>query len=183
MKVARCLHTLCFGCLMLLLCYPLELHAQSKPKKVAGLIQCSVETKTGTWSRGNRLSVAAKIKNISNAPVDLVGVYSFQLTRVDEPMAYWSPVNILDGTPLKLESGRVPSGTVHLEAHETKTIHIDVSKLLWDRNISSIWPNRELFEVVAKGNYDLILDVQTDWEKNSDNVAHVASNKIEIVVR
>ena len=187
MQIARCLQTLCFGCLILFLCYPLELHAQSKPKDVAGLIQCSIETETGTWSRENSLSVAVKIKNISNGPVDLVGGYSFQLTRVDDPpMAYWSPVNILDGTPLKLDAGKVPEGAIHLEPHETKAINLDVTKLFWNRNISSVWPNQRLFEVVPKGNYDLIFDVETHRRKNSDNipiVTHIASNKVRIAVR
>ena len=184
MQIARCLR---FGCLILLLCYPLELHPQSRPKDVASLIQYSIETETGTWSLGDPLSVTVKIKNISNGPVDVVGGYSFELTRVDgPPMMYWSPVNILDGTPLKLEAGKVPQGAVHRESHETKAINLDVTKLFWDRNISSVWPNRRLFEVVPKGNYDLIFDVETDRRKNSENipiVTHIASNKIGIVVR
>ena len=187
MQIARRLQTLGFSCLLLLLCYPLELHAQSAPKDVAGLIQCSIETETGTWSRENPLSVAVKIKNISNGPVDLVGIYSFQLTRADgPPMAYWSPVNILDGTPLKLEAGKVPEGAIHLEPHETKTIDLDVSTLFWNRNISSVWPTQRPIEVVPKGNYDLIFDVETDRRKNSDNipiVTHIASNKVRISVR
>ena len=187
MKIARCLQTVCFVCLILFLCYPLELHSQSRPKEVAGLIQCSIETETGTWALGRPLSVTVKIKNISNGPIDIVGGYSLELTRADDPpMKYWSPVNIQGGTPLKLEAGKVPRGAVHLESHETKAINLDVTKLFWDRDISSVWPNRRLFEVVPKGNYDLIFDVETDSRKNSDNiptVTHLASNKIGIVVR
>ena len=73
-----------------------------------------------------------------------------------------------------------------LKPHETKTINLDVAKLFWNRNISSVWPNRRLFEVVPKGNYDLSFDVETDRRNNSDNipiVTHIASNKIGIVVR
>ena len=187
MQIARCLQTLCFGCLILFPGHPLELHAQSKPKDVASLIQCSIQTETGRWSRENRLSVTVKIKSISNGPVDLVGIYSFQLTTVDyPPMTYWSPVNILDGTALKLEDGKVPEGAIHLEPHETKAINLNVDKLFWNRNMSSVWPNQRLFEVVPKGNYDLILEVETDRRKNSDNipiVAHIASNKVRIAVR
>jgi len=187
MQMARCLQAVCFGCLILFLCHPLELHAQSKPKDVADLIQCSIETETGTWSLGTPLSVTVKIKNISNGSVDIVGGYSLELTRADDsPMKYWSPVNILDGTPLKLDAGKVPQGAVHLESHETKAINLDVTKLFWDRSISSVWPNRRLFEVVPKGNYDLIFDVETDRRQNLDNIpiiTHIASSKIGIVVR
>jgi len=187
MQIARCLQTLCFGCLISFLCYSLELHAQSKPKAVAGLIQCSIETETGTWSREKPLSVAVKVKNISNGPVDLIGGYSLQLTTVDDPpMTYWSPVNILDGTALELQAGKVPEGAIHLEPHETRAINLNVTKLFWNRNISSIWPNYRLFEVVAKGNYDLIFDVETDRRKNSDNipiVTHISSNKVRVAVR
>ena len=187
MQNARCLRMLCFGCLILFLYHPRALYAQSYPKDVAGLIQSSIETKTGTWSRETPLSVAVKMKNISNGPVDLLGIYSFQLIRVDDPpMVYWSPINILDGTPLRLEGGKVPKGAIHLEPHEIKQIDLDVTKLLWDRTISSVWPNQRLFDVVLKGNYDLILDVETVRRTNSENnpiVAHIASNKVRIVVR
>ena len=186
MQIARCFQTLCFGCLILFLCYPVELHAQSKPKDVAVPIQCSIETEPGTWSRGNVVSVTVRIKNIADAPVDIVGHYSFTLTRVDgPPIAYWSPVNIPDGTPVELEAGKVPKSAVHLELHETKAIKLEVTKLFWDRNISSVWPNKTLFEIVPKGNYDLIFDVETDRRKDSDNipiVTHITSNKIRVVV-
>jgi hypothetical protein len=187
MQIARFLKTLCVGCLTLFLCYALELHAQSKPKDVEGLIQSSIETETGTWSRQSPLSVTVKLKNISDEPVDLAGICSFQLTRADaQPMAYWSPVNILDGSPLKLDEGKVPEGTIHLEPHEIKAINLDVSRLLWDRNISSVWPNQSLFEVMPKGIYDLIFDVEIARRTNSDNnpiITHIASNKVRIVVR
>jgi len=128
-----------------------------------------------------------RIRNISDGPVDLVGTYSFELTGADsQPVAYWSPVNIQDGSPLKLDDGKVPTGTIHLKPHEIKTINIDVSKLLWNRNLSSVWPNQSLFEVVPKGNYDLIFDVETHRRTNSANnpmVIHIASNKVRIVVR
>ena len=187
MQIARCLLPLCFACLILFLSYSPELHAQSETKDGAGLVECSIETETGTWSRESPLSVAVKIKNISKGPVDLVGIYSFQLTRADDPpMTYWSPVNILNRTALKLDAGKVPEGAIHLELHEIKPIDLDVAKLLWNRNISSVWPNHGLFEVVPKGNYDLIFDIETDRRTNSDNnpiVAHIVSNKVRIVVR
>src|SRR4030095_316856 len=102
MQIARCLQGVCVFCLILFLSCPLALHAQSKPKSLASLIRSSIETKTETWSRESPLSVAVKIKNTSKGPVDLVGGYSFHLTRADDPsIAYWSPVNVLDGSPGK----------------------------------------------------------------------------------
>ena len=185
MQIARCLIALCFGCLTLFLSYPFELHAQTK--EVVDLIQFSIQTERGTWTRESPLSVAVKIKNVSARPVDLVGAYTFQLTGADEPStAYWSPVNILDGTPLKLDAGKVPKGVIHLQPHETKAISLDVTKLFWNRTLSSVWPNERLFEIVPKGNYDLIFDVETDEGKNPDNipiVTHIASNKVRIAVR
>ena len=187
MQIARCLQTLCFGCLILLLYYPLEIHSQSKPKDVAGTIQCSIKTETATWFPGRGFSVTVRIKNIADGPVDIVGHYSFTLTRVEGPaLAYWSPVNISDGTPVELKAGKVPENALHLELHETKAIELDVTKLFWDRNVSSVWPNRTLFEVVPKGNYDLIFDVETDKGENSNNmsvVTHTVSNKVGIIVR
>jgi len=100
-------------------------------------------------------------------------------------MTYWSPINILSGTALKLEAGKVPQGTIHLEPHETTAIILDVTKLFWNRNFSSVWPNQRLFEVVPKGNYDLIFDVQTHGRENSEDtsiVTNIASNKVRVVI-
>src|SRR5262245_52660740 len=186
MQIARCLQTLCVGGLIWLLSCPLELHSQSQPKDFESPVECSIETETGTWSRGNAFSVSVRIKNTADRPVDIVGHYNFTLTRVDgPPVAYWSPVSIPDGAPAELKAGKVPENAVHLELHETKTIELDMTKLFWDRNFSSVWPRKTLFEVVPKGNYDLTFGVETAGRKNSDNspmVVHTVSNKVRITV-
>lgn len=199
-QVTRLLRALCFGWLLLSHCYATALYAQSKSEEpVAASIECAIEAESETWSRGGPILVAVKIRNISDKAVDLVGWYSFELTKDSDspPTGYWSPVNILNGTPLKLETesewlekgivvGKVPQGAIHLEPHETKEMKFDVTKLSWDKSISSIWPNHGLFVAVPKGDYDLIFDIQTDSRKNSQNVpifTHIASNKVGVSVR
>lgn len=194
MRIARFIRAFYFCALILFLCLPLELHAQTEGKEyVADFFQCSIEAETQSWSQGRPIFVVVQLKNVSGEDANLLGIYSFELRGVP-PAPYWSPVNILSGTPLELETesegltkggGRAPKGAIHLEAGETKAMRFDLSKLLWNKSFSSIWPYQKLFEVVPKGNYDLIFDVETDRRKNPDNipyVTHKASNSVRIVV-
>jgi hypothetical protein len=40
--------------------------------------------------------------------------------------------------------------------------HIDARHVLWDREISSVWPSRELFAAVDPGAYDVRLVLETE---------------------
>jgi hypothetical protein len=189
MRIANSLWAFCFGCFVLFLAFPLSFNAQTQGREyVADFIRCSIEIETETWSQGKPIFVVVQVKNISDKAVSVLGTYSFELTTVSDdvpPMAYWSPVNILSGTPLKLRAGKVPEGAIHLEPGETKAMKFELTKLLWNKSISSVWPDQRLFEVVPKGNYDLIFGVETDRGKNSENipiVTHIASNKVRIEV-
>jgi len=190
MRIARVLTASCSICFILVLCHPFALYAQIEAKQnVSDSIQCSIETETESWSTGKPTIVVVQLKNISDTDLDLVGIYSFQLKGIPGP--YWSPVNILSGKPLELEyegngtGGRVPEGLIHLQAGETKAMRFDLSNLLWNQSVSSRWPFQKLFEVVPKGIYHLIFDIQTDRRVSSDNipdVTHLASNGVRIVV-
>ena len=191
MRIARVLRTFCFVCVILSPCLPLELHAQTEGKKyLADSIRSSIEVEAETWSQGKPIVVVVQLENISNSDVDLLGIYTFEL-RGDPPTPYWSPVDVLSGKPLQLVyedsggGGRVPKGAIHLAAGDTKSMRFDLSNLLWNQTLSSRWPHQSLFEVVPKGNYDLIFNVETDHRVNSDNspdVTHIPSRSVRIAV-
>ena len=192
MRIVRVLRAFCFGCLILLPCVPLVLHAQTDGSEyVADSIHCLIEVETETWSHVKPILVVVHLKNISAKDVNLLGIYTFELAGVT-PIPYWSPVNILNGKPLELEpdvhgigGGRVPKRVIHLRAGETKAMTFDLSNLLWNTTLSSRWPYQKLFEVVSKGNCDLIFKVETDHRVNADNipdVTQIASNSVRIVV-
>ena len=192
MRLVRVLRAFCFGWFILLPCLPLELHARTDGSDdVADSIHCLIEVETETWSQGKPVLVVVHVKNISAKDVNLVGIYTFELVGVP-PIPYWSPVNILTGKPLELEAevdgvggGRVPKRVIHLGAGETKVMRFDLSNLLWNTTVSSRWPYQKLFEVVSKGNCDLIFKIETDHRVNADNipdVTHIASNSVRIVV-
>jgi hypothetical protein len=66
MRIARFLRAFYFSCLILFLCLPLELRAQTEGKEyVADLIQCSIEIETETWSQGKPAFVVTHIASNS----------------------------------------------------------------------------------------------------------------------
>lgn len=206
MRVTRYRRMVCFSFLILFSCLPLCLQAQTEPKEfVAGSIQSSIVVEKETWQRDKPTFVTVKVTNISDHAVNLLGIYSFELTTVGDAYAmrrgvtataYWSPVNISSGTPLELKTesewlkkgivvGKVPRGAIHLEPKETKAIKFELSQLHWNKSISSTWPYEPLFEVVPKGSYDLSFDIETDTRKGADDiprVSHVASNSVRITI-
>ena len=192
MRIARVLRAFCFGCLILSPCLPLELHGQTEGKGyVADSIHSSIEVAAETWSPGKPIVVFVQLKNLSDKDIDLLGIYTFELRGVPAT-SYRSPVDILSGKPLELVyerdgsgGGRVPKGVIHLGAGDTKAMRFDLDNLLWSKTLSSRWPHQRLFEVVPKGNYDLIFNVEIDHRVNGDNipdVTHVPSNSVRIVV-
>jgi hypothetical protein len=159
-------------------------------KHLTDSIHCSIEVESEMWSQGKPIVVVVQLENISNSDIDLLGIYTFEL-RGDPPTPYWSPVDIRSGKPLQLVyedsggGGRVPKSVIHLGAGNTKSMRFDLSNLLWNQAHSSRWPHQSLFEVVPKGNYDLIFNVETDHRVNAENipdVTHIPSKSVRIAV-
>lgn len=178
---------------MLFLCLPPDLHSQTEGKEhAADSVRNSIEVEKENWSESKPIIIVVRLENISDKDISFLGIYSFELKGA--PGLYWSPVNILSGKPLELENeseglkrggGRVPKGAIHLDRHETKTMKFDLSTLLWNKSFSSVWPNQKLFEVAPRGNYDLIFSIETGWQAKSDNtddVTHIPSNSVRIVI-
>ena len=73
----------------------------------------------------------------------------------------WAPTNLaFDATPdtktdpvVVVESGRELKGK------------LDLSKLKWGRQVQSVWPNQNLFQLITSGSYQLTLEVQQESPK------------------
>ena len=55
---------------------------------------------------------------------------------------------------------------------ESIDFSIDARHVLWDREISSVWPSRELFTALEPGSYDLRLVLETN--SGDSKSAHLA---------
>jgi hypothetical protein len=56
----------------------------------------------------------------------------------------------------------LPIKLVFTSKAQSIDFNIDARHVLWDREISSVWPSRELFAAVDPGAYDLRLVLETD---------------------
>lgn len=194
------------GLFIISICLGLDASAQTKPAgEVSQLIECSIQFEGNTLLPGRPATVSVAVKNVSKKSLDVLGTYSFRLVKENdteaakhgrEPAEYWSPVDILKGTQLKLQVeseplkkgivvGRVPSATVHLEEGESKEFKFDLGQLFWNRSIYSGWPSESLFDVVPEGSYRLKFRILTDRGVSRDGGStfkSVYSNEIQVTV-
>jgi hypothetical protein len=110
-----------------------------------------------TIALGRDGDVHVVVENTSPAPITAdvhvtLGMESGQGAEI----AYWAPVDLGTSRPYGANEPRhmnlVPGGAI--KAHLTPT------SLLWERSISSVWPNKKLGEAVPKGRYTLHLEVE-----------------------
>jgi hypothetical protein len=59
----------------------------------------------------------------------------------------------------------------------------DLTKLKWERSISAVWPERELFEAVPEGDYGLYFEVKIRDSNKEGVVRTVQSNELSAFVR
>jgi hypothetical protein len=67
---------------------------------------------------------------------------------------------------------------IDLDPSGRARVRIEPQSLLWERGISSVWPSRDLYEVVPPGRYLLSLDAQV----GRGGRARIRSNEVEVVV-
>lgn len=99
--------------------------------------------------------------------------------------SYWSPVNIVKGTPLGLKIidpelekkgvivGKVPTTSLHFAINETKTFKIDLTKMGWNDSILSGWPAGTGFEVVPAGMYSLRFEIGKRGRRTRSNEVQI----------
>ncbi len=137
-------------------------------------LKCYLETSSSQWVKGSPAIVNVSIENTSSEPKKIL-ISSF--FGIGEMTGYWGPVK------LSAVSEHLPANThyeLFLKAGQKKTFEVDLAKLKWERSISSIWPHRDLFDLVPSGNYKLSLDIEID---SADISKRINSNNLDIIIK
>jgi hypothetical protein len=183
------LKTIC--CLVVLSFTNFAVGQKNSANPAAQLIQCSITVDHPKIERKRPTLVSITVENISGRDIDLKTNASFKLLK-NYPVAiarnfsvwsdsYWSPLDISTGKPLKLIAnpemlkkgvleGRVPEAVLHFTKGEVKTFRVELDKLLWNNSRLNDWPRENLFDIVEKGKYWLVLELT------------VQSNKVEVTI-
>ena len=135
-------------------------------------LRCSIALEKTRWSKGDPIPVSVLVENVSESRVDLKTIPAFILNE----MQYWCPVDIVG------ENHTLPANArsiISLQPGTTTNSIVDISKLGWDRGISSIWPAQDLYSLVPPGFYKLRLDIEI---VDGDNPGWIHSNEIKITI-
>jgi hypothetical protein len=135
-------------------------------------LRCSIAPEKTRWSKGDPVPVSVLAENVSGSTVDLMTIPAFILNE----MQYWCPVDIVG------EDHALPANArsiISLQEGASINSIIDISKLGWDRGISSIWPAQNLYSFVPPGQYRLRLDIEI---VNGNNPGWIHSNEVEITM-
>jgi hypothetical protein len=145
------------------------------PRKTNHDIRCSIQVDP-VWRPTAPVLLRGKIENLTFGPLTAEVrpiLYLSSKTSKAERDKYWGPVDLLRDGPLGLDKKPMdPKGEVlAIKALPIKLVFtglqsidfsIDVRHVLWDREISSVWPSRGLFSAVDPGAYDLRLALEAD---------------------
>jgi hypothetical protein len=130
-------------------------------------LKCSIIAEKTFWANSEPVMVSVIVENISEGKVSLRTIPAFTLNE----MQYWCPVDIVG------EDHNLPANArsiISLEKGAQINSRIDISKLGWDRGISSIWPSQNLYSLVPTGKYKLRLNievvenVETQWIRSKE---------------
>lgn len=171
---------------------------QNRAAVTPAQVKTSIAIDAATLTPDKPVIVTVTIQNLSGAELEASSICSFDLRNLSKEVAarkhevfgdrYWGPVNISTGTPQALTIidpekekqgvivGRVPENSLHFAKDETKTFKVDLTKLLWNPVMSSMWPDQPLFKVVSKGSYALSFVM-------SKKGINVKSNEIEVSIK
>jgi hypothetical protein len=155
-------------------------------RKTNNTIRCTIQVQDPVWMPTTPAIVRGKVVNLTEGALELsVWPILYLSSKTSNAMRdkYWGPVDLLRDSPLGLdkqpmdEKGEVvaikalPIKLVFNSGAQSIDFRIDARHVLWDREISSVWPSRELFAAVDPGAYDLRLVLETDTgDSESANV-------------
>lgn len=135
--------------------------------------------------RGRSAKITVQIENLSDKDLELNTAFVITLSKESDDKverrrnSFSSPIRIMNHLSQKCSKcrdGKLVTGG-KLEAE------IDLTKLKWERSISAVWPDRELFEAVPGGSYKLYFEVKIHDQSNKGVVWSVKSNEISTFVR
>jgi len=180
---------------------PGELCGQRKVERAGtNQIKCFVTVDSDSWSAGKPAYVLIRLENVSNRDVEFQAQCYFKLNSAAPEVVsrgyqrrgdgYWSPASVVtkEGQlvmvaqdlskviPPGRTSKRFPNDVVRLRKGEATQIKVDLTQLLWQDQISSVWPNERLFGLVSKGKYWLNFGMDVNKQK-------LSSNRVEVRVQ
>ncbi len=135
-------------------------------------LRCSIDIAETRWSKGKPVLVSVMVENVSGSKVELRTIPAFTLNESQ----YWCPVDI-GGEEHTLPANA--RSTISLEKGASTNTRIDISKLGWDRGVSSIWPAQNLYSLVPPGQYSLRLDIEV---VNGGEPKWIHSNEVEVAI-
>jgi hypothetical protein len=153
-------------------------------------IRCTIQVQDREWTPTAPAIVSGKVENLTEGSLEVrvqPTLYLSSKTSSAERDKYWAPVDLFRDAPLPAdtrpmdEKGEVvaikalPVELTFNKKGEAIDFRIDARHVLWEREISSVWPSRKLFAAVEPGSYDLRLVLET---KSGDN----ASASVAVVV-
>jgi hypothetical protein len=152
-------------------------------------IRCTIQVQDREWTPAAPAIVRGKVENLTEGSLEIQVhpiLYLSSKTSSAERDKYWAPVDLFQDGPLPVEKRpmdkeaevvaikALPIKLTFNNKGESIDFRIDARHVLWDREISSIWPSRELFTALEPGSYDLRLVLETNsGDTESANVAVV----------
>ena len=152
-------------------------------------IRCAIQVQDREWTPAAPAIVRGKVENLTEGFLEIHVqpiLYLSSKTSSAERDKYWAPVDLFQDDPLPTDKrpmdqkGEVvaikalPITLTFNKKGESIDFRIDARHVLWEREISSVWPSRELFAAVEPGSYDLRLVLETkSGDSESANVAVV----------
>src|SRR5688572_14686653 len=160
-------------------------------------IKTSITIDSNTLAADQAATVTVTIQNLSGAELEGSSICSFHLRNLSKEAVarkhevvgdrYWGPVDVSTGKPAELTIidpakekqgivvGRAPKLSLRFAKDETKTFKIDLTNLVWNDVMSSLWPHETLFKVVPKGTYALSFQM-------SNKGVNLKSNEVEVSI-
>ena len=153
------------------------------------LLHCKVTLDSDKWTKGGQMTVHILIENASETDVQLNIIPALELTKHPAPhdelkraaSTYWAPIDLTGNKPLETDRQIVGGAalvikprimSLKLSKASRVEFRVDAAGMEWARSISSVWPHQKLFEVVANGNYDLAVVLESDKRRlHSNSVA------------
>ena len=115
----------------------------------AGTVHCTI-------APDERGSVRVALENSSSIDVDAtISAWLTLESSVPQQVEYWAPVDLDSGLT------RSENSTTRLTVRAGPSVYqLLLTRLLWERNVSTVWPSRDLKTVVLPDRYHLSLSIE-----------------------
>lgn len=149
-------------------------------RKTNSSLRCTIEVQNPVWSPTTPAIVRVKVENLSDGALEVrirPILHLSSKTSNTERDKYWAPVDLLRDAPLDINRHPVdqkgtaiaikpiPITLAFNSKAQSFNFSIDAQRVRWDKEISSVWPSRELFATVDAGTYNLRLVLETETDE------------------